>query len=308
MANRQGNDYYGLMIAESSFGAQVAGTWAAATPFNCMVDIKKNVIMTDTKIKTSTNEPKIAEKIITGSSGTVTLSGDFCKEYEPILLAAYFRKAGTPYAIQAGQPAAFTYNIAKRYTDSTAKIDIALGCECESLNVTGESNGIVQFEAVFRCASVTLNTTDLTTPAANAILTPFLFGNVTNTLFNSAAKMNSFALNLTTTFVDDRVKYQNSMTPLEGRVIAQGGTLALETIWDETYDPALMTAIGSQTPITNVINLVEPTTTAKTIAITTNSRIADYTMADPDKSLFLASYSLELAGDSDQTAISVAVS
>jgi len=307
MATRQGNDYYGLMIVESSFGAQVSGSWASATVFNCNVDIKKNVIMADRKQKTNTNEPQITEKIIAGSSGTVTLSGDLCKEYE-LLFAAYFRDSA-PYTIQAGQPAGFTYNIAKRYVDATAKIDIALGCECENFNITGESNGIIQFEATFRASSVLLNQTDLTTPATNSLtLHPFLFGNVTNTLFNSAAKMNSFALNLTTTFVDDRLKYQNSMTPLEGRVIAQGGTLALETIWDETYDPALFTAVGSQTPITNVINLVESTTTAKTIAITTNCRIADYTMADPDKSLFLASYSLELAGDSDQTAISVAVS
>lgn len=303
MANSQGNDTYGAIMVESSFGT-AAVSWSTATVLNCNIDIKKNVIMTDTTIKTSTNEPQIAEKIITGESGTVTVSGDLCKEYG-ILLAAYFRDSSA-YTIQSTQPAGFTYSIAKVYTELT-KADIALGCECTDFNITGESNGIVQFEAIFRAAEVKLLQTVPGSTPTNAIGHPFLFGNVTNTLFNSAAKMQSFALNLTSTFIDDRLKYQNSLKPLEGGIIAQGGTLALETKWDSTYDPALFASIGSQTPVTNTINLVEPTTTAATWAIVTNSRIADYTMADPGKSIFTASYSLELAGDSDQTAITVTV-
>jgi len=305
--NRQGNNFYGLMIAESSFGAQVAGTWAAATPFNCKVDIKKNVIQTDTSIKTNTNEPMIAEKIITGESGMVTLSGDLCKEYD-ILLKAYFRDSATPYVIQAGQPAGFTYNIAKRYTEATAKIDIAYGCECVDFKITGATNGIVQFEATFRASEVKYNQADLTTPAANTVGHPFLFGNVTNTLFNSATHMNSFELALTTQFIDDATKYQNSMKPLEGGVIAQGGTLNLVTKWDETYDPTHAANIGSQTPVTNLITLVESTSVAKSWAITTNTRIATFDEADPGKSIMLASYGLELAGATAATAISIAVS
>lgn len=305
---RQGNDYYGLAKQEASFGAQVAGTWEAALPLNCKIEMKKNVILTDREIKTSTNEPQIAEKIITGSSGMVTLSGDYCKEYEPFLLPAFYRKASTPYAIQAGQPAGFTFNIAKRYTDATAKIDIALGCECVSFKRSGTSNGVIQFEATFRAASILLNQADLTTPAANVIGHPFLFGNVTNTLFNSAAHMNSFELALNTIFVDDATKYQNSMTPLEGGVIRQEGTLNLVTKWDESYDPALMSAIGAQTCVTNTINLIESTTTAMTQAIVTNCRVLDYTDADPGKGLMLANYSLELAGDSTHVAITETVS
>jgi hypothetical protein len=305
---RQGNDYYGLMLLESSgFGVQVAGTWAAATAFNCNVDIKKNVVMVDTTIKTSTNEPQIAEKIITGSSGMVTLSGDLCKEYD-ILLGAYFRDAAAGgYVIQAGQPAGFTYNIAKRYTDTTAKIDIALGCECVSFKITGAANGIIQFEAIFRAASVLLEQADLTTPTANAIGHPFLFAYVTNTLFNSATRMNSFELNLNTIFIDDAMKYQNSPTPLEGGIIRQEGTLNMVTKWDSTYDPTQCALIGSQTPVTNTISLVESTTTAKTWAIVTNCRIADYTVADPGKSIFTASYALELAGATAAVAITVTV-
>jgi hypothetical protein len=134
---------------------------------------------------------------------------------------------------------------------------------------------------------------------------PYRFADVTNTLFNSASKLNSFAINLENTYADDRVLYQNSETKINHALIEQMGTLTLQTIYDDAQDPTQETTkLGADTQITNVLTFNGTTDMAWTM----KGRVMDFTAPDQDKGQVLADYSIELVREGANLALSVAVS
>jgi hypothetical protein len=323
MATRLSSSYQVLLVPEETYGTLHADLTGAVAMTDVTVEIKKGVILTETKIKTGTLVPQMTEKLLTGSDATVTLKGNLCSEYTE-LLKAYTHDDGTPYVMQATQPALFSYNIIQLFAVGTSASDtpynLALGCYCVDFKITGEPNGIVQFESTWVAKSshrglvsgstvgVGPVTTTLTNePTAYTAGTPFLFGNITNTLFNAATKMNSFALNLSKTFADAKLRYQNSMTPNAEYLLEYSGTLELETIYNDaatSYDPSMEALMGSQTQVSNVINLVN---SSKTWAMTIAGQVQDFTLADADKSLFTAKYTIGLAHAGSTAPLSIAV-
>jgi len=305
MANRLSNDYYGFIIAEGTYGSQQK-TVTGAQILPCSIEIKKNVMVVDTTQKTNTLEPSICEKTTAGSSATVTIKGDMCKEYG-VLFQAQIHDSSSPYTFPTDQPAGFSYTIYKYWSKGTARYDCGIGCKAKTFNITGEANGLVQFEATFEAVSMrraVANTggDTISTVPSLACVTPFKFGEVTATIFNTATKLNSFALNLENVYADDRVLYQNSLTKINQTLTGQTGTLALQTIYDDAQDPTHEGNIGVGTSVATTIVLVSG---ANSFTIATYSRIADFASPDQDKGLCIADYSLELARDGSNVALTV---
>lgn len=312
MANRYGYASYVTAVPETSYGARTATELAltgAVHMFDVTYEIKNEPILTDTKIKTGTTQPKIKEKIITGTGGTAIIKGNLCSEYE-FLLKALTHDASSPYTMQEATETVPSYNLIQFFAVGTSgdqtPYDIATGAVLTSLKITGEANGIVQFESTWRCQAVDEGITTAVTnePTAWGAGTPFLFGNVTATLFSTATTMNSFALNFDKVLADDRISYQNSMDRTAEYLLGFTGTVEVETIYNTTTDPALDGNIGSQTAVNNLITLANA---SKTWAFTTSNRIASHDKADPDKSLYVSKYVLDVAGDDDTAALSVTV-
>jgi len=309
VVNRLGSEYQVMLVPELTY-ATLPNPWVASTGIamtNVTCDIKYEPIMVDTKIKTGSVNHQIGEKIITGRQVTVNLKGILCAEYEP-LLQAYFMKAASAYSPTYPQPAqsagtatGFSYTIAKIFVnDTTDLFDYVLGCHLVSLNITGESNGLVMFDSTWRGTTATYGAANTAgtvitgEPTAFTAGTPFLFSSVTATLFNTKTTMNSFSLNLTKDFADDRIAFQNGLTRKAEFVIGYKGTMDLETIYDQQTDDTHAANVGSQTAVNNTLNIINA---SKTWAIVTSNRIASFELSDPDKSLFLSKFQLEIAGD-----------
>lgn len=299
MATRLSNDYMTCIIADNTtYGTQQTNLSGALVMSDVVTELKYAPIITDTKVKTGTLKPKNTEKIVTGTKAQVTIKGNLCSGYD-LLIKALTMDSSSPYTIQDTQPAGFTYNIYKLFIAGTDTYDLATGCVLVDFTITGESNGILQFESTWEAKAMSraITTSITNAPSAYTAGTPFLFGNVTNTLFNSATKMNSFSMKFSKTMADDKTAFQNSMTKTAEYVYAVNGTIDVETIYNDANDPALEAAVGSQTPVTNTINLVN---SSATWAFVCRCRIADFNLPDNDKGLFNGSYSLELAGDATE--------
>ena len=311
MASRLGSGYYTAIVVEDTYGTAVTELTTATYFWEHATEIKNEPILTDTKAKTGTTAPKIEEKVITGTGGTVTIRGNLSSDHE-ILLTALTHDTATPFVFQEASTAVKSYTIYQLFeagtTPSGTAYNIATGCVLTNLTISGEANGIVQFEATFRANAVDRAITTALSAGPASWLgddDQFLLANVTATLANTKTTMNSFSLNFEKTLADDRISYQNSLTRTAEYLIAFNGTVDFETIYDDAVDLTYDGNIGVQTAVENLITLVEG---AKSWAITTFCRIASFTQADPDKGLFVAQYSLELAGtDSTDVALSVAV-
>jgi hypothetical protein len=314
MASRLGSGYYVSLVKETEYGTAITNLSTATHMFDVTCEIKNEPIITDTGVKTGTVQPYNTEKIITGTGGTVTISGNVCTEYA-VLLQAYFHEDATVpapsvYNMQEASTAPFSYTIYQLFeadtTPSGTAYNIAAGCVLTEFSITGESNGILQFTSTWRAKLVDRA---ITTALTNGVAgwgagTPFLFGSVTGTLFNAKTTFNSFAINLSKVLADDRISYQNSMARTAEYLTQYTGTLDVETIYDDAADHTFDGNIGSQTAVDSTIAFVNGAV-SWTWAFST--RIASFTQADPDKSLFVAQYSLELARDAAAEAVTVTV-
>ena len=312
MANRWGSKQYVVLVPETEYGTAVTALTTTGTAmFDVTCEMKNDPIITDTKIKTGSTAPHVDEKVITGTNATVTIKGNLCSEYDE-LLTAFTHDTATAFVLGETSVAVVSYDIYAMQevgaAEATNPYDLAVGCVCTDLKITGEANGIVQFESTWRCKSMDRGITTAVTaePTAYAAGTPFIYGNTTGTLANTKTTFNSFAINLSKTLAEDRFSYQNSLTRVAEYIVAFNGTVDFETIYDDTTakDPTFEGNIGVQTALTNLITLVNG---AFTWAITTSGNVTSFDKADPDKGLFVAKYTVALAGDTDAAALSIVV-
>jgi hypothetical protein len=314
MATRLSNDYYTIAVEEVDYANMQKDLSTGVSMGDVVCEMHNDVMTADTKIKTMTLAPEIKEKIKTGSSATLTLKGNLCPEYE-WLLAAYALCDSTPYSMTSPQPTGYSYSIYKYYPGTAAYYDVAVGCVMSDLKISGEANGILQFEATFRANYIyraVHNDTGTDYPTillsdvpAVAYGVPFLFGDVTVTLVTSVNYLLNFSLNLTKNFVDDRYAYMNYMTKLSERMTGYQGTWEYSVVYDDTIDPEQETLLGSNASLnTDTITFANAD---YTWAFVLNYRIDDFVLADADKSLFESKYTCSLVGDNSDAPLDIEI-
>jgi hypothetical protein len=295
MATRLSNDYYTIAVPDdTTYGTQELDLTAAVAMSDVICEIHSDIMTQPTKIKTNVLYPDHEETIETASAASCTLKGNLCVGYE-WLLYAYTGTAASPYVM--AETAALSYSIYKYYSGTSPYYDVALGCVCSDLKITGEANGIIQFEATFRAKSMrrgiaSTGADEATTVPANTPSTPFLFGNITDvyTPDTDLASFMSFALNLSKQFVDDKITYQNSLTKQAEIPLGYSGTFECANIYDDVNSPDSENNIGSATGASFTLNTLSVSWTFILLG-----RYSAFDAPDADKSLIEAKTTIELA-------------
>ncbi|RKZ98984.1 MAG: hypothetical protein DRQ46_00475 [Gammaproteobacteria bacterium] len=314
MAFRQGAYPLMLIGKETAYGTE------QTTPENKFADICTMQAITnsiDRAVKTQTYEPDFCETTAGTTGGTVSVSGTLSHGHA-IFLEAFFSDDSSPHAFQVDPNTFQSYTIYNLFnggevsTKTNWKGDIAIGCVCESFNITGSQGGVIGYEATFRAKSIAREqdlsglTTTTITDASKPCYIPFKFQSVTADMLNSTVtSINSFSISLGNEFADDTVAYQNSATKLREIAVKASGELAFDVIYDAavalTYNPILMAT-------TNLDDVITLSGGSGTFIITMYGKYTSYDIADPDKGVYVTSINKQLQANASGSAISIAVS
>lgn len=230
----------------------------------------------------------------------VVMSGILSHEHEILL------KALTPtplvaktYVINALPNPLNSYVIMRIWKDAPQagvyNVDKAIGCQLMKLVITGQSGGMVTYEATFMSMGYTRETTQLiggTDPGYECKL-GFNFGDMhadTELLFGDTEHLKSFTLTLGYDLADDATSFQNSLTRLETIPVKATCELQYVTnynVANTSYDKIAETLLFGATALTEVLALyaVDGAKTYKW-TITTNGQLVDFKAPDPDRALF----------------------
>jgi hypothetical protein len=305
------------MIVETTEGYAVQMVdLITATPLPVAIEMKTNPIMADRSNKTNMLEPGICEKIEVGETVSVTMRGELCSEYSALLLAYFENESGGVYSIPATSPAELsdtTYNIYKYCPGTSPYYDVALGCKCSALNITGETNGLLQFEATFEAVSLrrgiaSTGGDELSDVPANICPTPFRFADITGVALYGgfiADNITSLAINLSKTLADTNVTMQNSAVKTKEVVLEHTGTLGWSNIYDDLAEKSTVVEDNLEAlPTENVLTIANAD---YTWAMAAYGQVSDFTLPDEDKGLCVSSYVLDLQRDDSFDPITITV-
>ena len=314
MALRNSNNYKACIVPEISYGViNKTLTTAGAGGAKFFADklewnyapITTELAKKENSLYKSSTRTKITGKLVTG-----TLSGDLTDGHE-ILLQAHFDDATSPYLYASALPTTKSYNIYQLYLDSAGAVthyDVILGAIINPLVISGEPNGIIQYTATIEgadylqqqpnSAGKALTLTDGTTVSG----TPFLFGDVTTTTFQSKDTLLSFNLELRKTMVDNSQRFMNSLTKANDYYNQVGGTLQMSTLTNPDADR--QSTRQNQAGNANTITLVNAIQTWK---IDIHGVLTDITTPDADRGLFVTNETFELTDDISTLAVPVTI-
>ena len=303
MSTRNASNYYTVIVPEVSRGTQVKDlATGVMLPDPC--DIDDASIIKERSHKRATIKDRAGAKIKTGTKYNVKLSGELTSTHE-ILLKAFTQDSTSPYTLPDEVPATdLTYNIYRIYNvGASVYYDVALGCHCDSLKLSGNETDKITYEASFSAVAsrFEIHSTSgdaLTNVPARADLAGyFLFGNATASLANSATKLNSFSIDLSKSMVSDERRFQNTLTMANDLFTAIGGKLKFQTIWDSVNDSAMVNKLNDGSAYTSTITLVSSDSSPKTWAFVMYGTLESIKRPDEERNLFVSDQEYNLAYD-----------
>jgi len=315
MANeRRGNNYLVTMGIESAYGTESAN-YEVILPNK--IEMKKLIATIDVSgQKTGALDMQKCEKQSGYESGEATISGGLTTAADVdtlhgILLEAFFMDSATPFVVPAVGTAPKAYTLHQYFNDD--KSFKMLGSVCETLEISADSGGIVNFSSKFRGKAVTWENDVSSKPSGDPFtaipeVCPVLFSNaVLSTLGTQSniTKMNSFNLSLSNTYAEDKIIYQNAATKAQEILTGSTGTFTCEWNYDSVNDDDVNGKIMSGTLATVVFALTDG---SNVWTFSLAGKITDYQPNDPDNGIFTSSMTMQLMGDSSTESISVAIS
>jgi len=300
MSTRIGKNYRVLIAPETTYGVAASGSF---TELPDTIEFSQVVNAINVSAKTGTLQKQSFETLEGTSVANVTMNGNFSPSHSVVLDMAMF-DTSSPRTIQSSQPtSSYSYTIYRVYTDDE-KLDYVAGCTAESLNITGNSGEVVQYNLTLRGKSITKEAasgsiTGLTLSSCAPGVEPFLFANVTaDMLDTNITAINSFDLGLVNGFQGDAEIYQNSSTKNLEILTSVDATLNFSWNYDKDNDAEVYDNLLSTSLVDNDINLVA---TSGTFAIKTNGKYTEYTVPDPDNGVFVSSAVVEILSDCDNS-------
>lgn len=309
ITNRWAHQPLVMIVAEAEYGTAVTTPTNKYAALSCTW--KHAVERVHIPMHTQTLEPKIATELEGRKKYNLTLSGPLNSDME-WLLKAFFMDSSSPYVIPVVGTTPTSYTIYRAFPASGADAGDGMqaeGCVLQRLVFT-KNGDYVEFTADFVCeaideevdfSSLTLTTiTDTSLPTHN----PFLFHNVTCALLTETTTLNNFTITLEKELLPDDHLFQNSQEIINPYAIGMKATVEAEYFYGVAEDDDAYDAIYTDTPDTNVISFVNA---SKTWAFTMKGQYTDWTPPDAEKGICVGKFVMECMGDSDDTAISVAV-
>lgn len=309
MAALNSNNYLVAVVPEVSRGAQVTNLSTGDT-YQDVLEWNYDPIVTDKTQKENNLAERNDRSVITAQRVSATLSGQLTWGHDS-LLSLFFDDNASPYLFSSTVPTTKSANIYQLYLGSdgaTTHYDVILGAVIQQLEFRGTANGLVEYTATIQGTSYLQMVANSAGGAITAIPAVdgalFQFGSVTASLYTAKTALNSFTLTLQKTMVDDKSRYQNSLTMSNDRYIGVGGTLAIETLWDGTADAAQQANRFSQTAKANTITLVNA---SGSWAFLTYGIVTEATRPDADRGEFMASDNLKLVFSGANAPVTVTV-
>jgi hypothetical protein len=180
---------------------------------------------------------------------------------------------------------------------SNFKVDRAIGAKLLSLEITGTSGGLIQFNANFETQPVEREATQAITGTDPGLIcgTPLQFGDVIATLAcgDTATALESFTINLVNEYTADGTKFANSRVISNPRIIRQGGEISYTCNYDSTGGEKNVDIINDpDTLLYDVLSLTpDGTLDDEHITISINSIATSIERPDTDKDYFKLNYS-----------------
>lgn len=319
MANRFGNQYRIAIGTETAYasGGTVAGTPATTTwetlTVHSGVMVQTPVVNTATTThKSLTHIDTPCEIIPTTKMGNVTVSGDATFEILKKYLSGITKDVGiipdTQHQFFADPDDAPSFILLQLWSDtpdgSNFTVDRAIGAKMLSLEITGTSGGLIQFNANFETQPVEREATQTITGTdpGNVCGTPLQFGDVVVNLVlgNEATALETFTINLINEYTADATKFANSRVISNPRIIRQGGELSYTCNYDSAGDENDVDIINDPDSVLyDQIWLTDGALGGEYIEINIASIATGIERPDTDKDYFKLNYSGRIVYDSN---------
>lgn len=321
MANRFGNQYRIAIGTETAYasGGTVAGppvttSWATLTVHSGVMVQTPVVNTATTTHKSLTHIDTPCEIIPTTKMGNVTVSGDATLDILKKYLTGIVKDAGpmgVDYQFFANPDDAPSFILLQLWSDAPSgtnfTVDRAIGAKLLSLEITGTSGGLIQFNANFETQPVEREATQAITGTDPGLIcgTPLQFGDVIAALAlgDTATALESFTINLVNEYTADGTKFANSKVISNPRIIRQGGEFSYTCNYDSTGGEKDVDIINNPDSIlSDSISLTpDGTLDGKHIDFAINSIATSIERPDTDKDYFKLNYSGRIVYDSALT-------
>jgi len=311
MAIRNANNYQVAIMPEGTYGVQEKTIDSTGLLLNDKLEWNFAPLTAERSKKENSLYKAANRTKITGDLVTGTLSGDLTDGHE-LILGMHFDDTASPYLYGTELPTTRSCNIYQLYLSNAGAVvtyDVLLGAILNPLTITGEANGIVQYSVNIEAASyrqevANTGTNELTLSSPGAAGAPFLFGNVTATLYENDTELNSFSLELSKTMVDNALRFQNSLTKTNDRYTAVGGTLSYSKIWDGEKNAGDQSTKYSESANYVIITLI---TAAYAWYVECEGVMSDTTRPDADRGIFIGNYTFDLTSGGGTVGVPVQI-
>ncbi len=321
MANRFGNQYRIAIGTETAYasGGTVAGppvttSWATLTVHSGVMVQTPVVNTATTTHKSLTHIDTPCEIIPTTKMGNVTVSGDATFDILKKYLTGIVKDAGvvgTDYQFFANPANAPSFILLQIWNDTPSgtnfKVDRAIGAKLLSIEITGTSGGLIQFNANFETQPIEREVTQAITGTDPGLIcgTPLQFGDVIATLAlgKTATALESFTINLVNEYTADGTKFANSRVISNPRIIRQGGEFSYTCNYNSEGDEKDVDIINDPSNVLSDSFYLTPDGTYDNeyIKIGINSIATSIERPDTDKDYFKLNYSGRIVYDSTKT-------
>lgn len=319
MANRFGNQYRIAIGTETSYGSgftKMSGTPGVGSVGWTDLLVHSGVMVQTPVVNTATTTHKSlthidtpCEIIPTTKMGNVTVSGDATFDILKKYLSGVTKKVLLGYNHFFADPDdAPSFILLQLWSDAPTgtnfTVDRAIGAKLLSLEITGTSGGLIQFNANFETQPVEREATQAITGTDPGLIcgTPLQFGDVIASLAlgNDAMALESFTINLVNEYTADGTKFANSQVISNPRIIRQGGELSYTCNYDSTGGENDVDIINNQGSILSDSIYLTPDGTygGEYIAFAINSIATSIERPDTDKDYFKLNYSGRIVYDS----------
>ncbi len=286
---RYGNSYRIHIFNENSYG-KLSGNYVDDYRVLCnSISIKPETETIEVNVKTNKIEQKHSEKLAGRKNVIVTIKGDLSPDHT-ILLEAYSGKTTFPYEHQnSNVPRSYEIH---QFFLKDSKANIIKGCVLETLKLSGDNGKTIEFEAVFR-GQLFESEIDCTkdrftefvlldhTPAV-----PFVWGNSVSISLLEMAEFNTFnkfSMNISNTFINDELLYQNSFLKQCELISCSSGEFEFSSNYLINEKGWMEQEILKDTPFYNTFTLSNGSDSWK---LEFYSKITEINPSDPEKQIF----------------------
>ena len=295
MANRYGNDYVVLVQADSAFNVDPVDLTSGWTAFGDKFELSNESPEPIDIPKKDQNIVRYNHTQVAGiKKPIVTLSGQMSYAHRSFLLGAMgLSLTGSDWTIDNANTVN-SYTIVQQF--ATAEGNEVNGCVGETLTISGEAGGAIDYSLTMRAGTVEREATDtyqaMTVPTNSPFL--FQFNGAPSLAGASITNNTSFELTITRIFPDDRFLFQDNDVWYQGLQCEIEGEFSANWIYDSANDSNVYDELRSGTTVRDTVTLNDAASNPNSLAIETSGEYIDYTLPDPDRCIFEGGFTKKL--------------